>query len=142
VQEGGAHVEVRVAVTVDHQDGQRISRQPDDRDGEHHAGVDGNGMAVSHQRLVHDIDPDARQGERVYDRDDHLETLEAEGIARRGGPLRDALAGIAQHERQDVGEVVPRVGDECEAPGEHPAHELRDGDDGVEYDEGQKFRAP
>jgi len=132
VEEGAADVEVVVAMSAEQQHRGEVRRQPHQGDGEHDATSEWRRMQQPLNRLLHDEGGGGENGERVHERGDDLQPTQPERVPGRGGPAAQDARAPRHDQRQDVAQVVQRVGEQRDAPGKHAADDLDDDNHGVE----------
>ena len=129
VKVGAAGVEAALARAVQQRQADQVHDQPRRGDGQEEPGPDRLGVLDPLDRLDHDPAGDAEQRRAVHQRGQDLPAEVAVGLGVVGRPLGDPRREQAEGQRADVGEHVPRVGQQRQRAAEPAA-------DGLDHHEG------
>ena len=118
---------------------QQIDQQPRQRDPGHQPALDGQRRRESLEGLVEHGGRDQDQQRAVRERGQDLQPVVSIGLLGRGGQRSQAGRHEAEHQGEQVGQHVPGVGDQRQAPGQQAADDLDDQDRPGEGDDGDQL---
>ena len=125
---GTAHVERLPLSPVEDDRGDEIGDQTDDRDDEHHAGLDLDPLPHATERRDRDPHRDDADRAGIDGRSQDLGATEAVGGAAGGGAGTDEHRQCGDDEAAGIGEHVPGVRQQRQRSGDDAADDLGDED--------------